>query len=103
MNKVERICGRLFELGFIKLEFVDKIEDEAFSDISFSNESFDIEFFLKKRLVKIVALGEVQKAGNRGSEFQELYSFKEIGIDDFYRLLILKKYSINILLNSGSN
>jgi hypothetical protein len=36
-------------------------------------------------------------------EFQEVLPFKEIHINDFHKLLVEKNYSIEIILNSGSN
>lgn len=80
-------------------ESLDKFSEMVFNkyvpEISFSRKDFELQFFLKKDLIKITTLV--------GSFIKERISFKNINTDDFFKLLVEKDYSIELILSSGSN
>jgi hypothetical protein len=72
-------------------------------DISFVSDGFEIEIYKDKENIKIITEGESKQIGESGITIQEVLPFKEIHINDFYKLLIEKKYSIEMILSGGSN
>lgn len=72
-------------------------------EISFINENYELEFFLQKNSVKITTTLQEKKLNEYGTTIREIVPFQLINIDDFYHLLIEKKYDLNMILSSGNN
>lgn len=72
-------------------------------EISFINENYELEFFLQKNSVKITTTLQEKKLNEYGMTIREIVPFQLINIDDFYHLLIEKKYDLNMILLSGNN
>lgn len=72
-------------------------------EISFINENYELEFFLQKNSVKITTTLQEKKLNEYGMTIREIVPFQLINIDDFYHLLIEKKYDLNMILSSGNN
>lgn len=72
-------------------------------EISFINENYELEFFLQKNSVKITTTLQEKKLNEYGMTIREIVPFQLINIDDFYHLLIEKKYDLNMILSGGNN
>jgi hypothetical protein len=72
-------------------------------EISFINENYELEFFLQKNSVKITTTLQEKKLNEYGTTIREIVPFQLINIDDFYHLLIEKKYDLNMILSGGNN
>ncbi len=84
-------------------EYSKMLLNDFIPDISFDSDGFDIEIYKYKELIKITTKGKSKPIGSCGMKIQEVLPFKEIHINDFYKLLVEKNYGIEIILNSGSN
>jgi hypothetical protein len=85
-------------------EFSHMILNDFVPEVSFIEKDFELEFYLKKNLIKITtAVKDKEKTKECGFTVSEVLPFKEITIDNFFKLFIEKEYNIELILNSGSN
>lgn len=101
--KLGEIVGDTTVAKSMSDEYSKMLLNDFIPDISFDSDGFDIEIYKYKELIKITTKGKSKSIGSCGMEIQEVLPFKEIHINDFYKLLVEKNYGIEIILNSGSN
>lgn len=101
--KLGEIVGDTTVAKSMSDEYNKMLLNDWIPDVSFDSDGFDIEIYKDKELVKITTTGKSKPIGSCGMKIQEVLPFKEIHINDFYKLLIEKKYGIEMILNSGSN
>lgn len=101
--KLGEIVGNTSVAKSMSDEYNKMLLNDFIPDISFVSAGFDIEIYKDKELVKITTVGKPKQIGSCGMEIQEVLPFKEIHINDFYKLVIEKNYGVEMILNSGSN
>ncbi len=86
-------------------KYLKKIYDECVSDISFISDNFNVEFYFDKAVIKVHAMGKGHeiKLQSETLTAYEVIPFKEISIDDFYRLFVERGFDINLIFNNGDN
>ena len=101
--KLGEIVGDTSVAKSMSDEYTKMLLNDFIPDISFVSAGFDIEIYKDKELVKITTTGKSKQIGSCGMEIQEVLPFKEIHINDFYKLVIEKNYGVEMIFNSGSN
>mgnify|MGYP001568132135 CR=1 FL=1 len=107
-NEIDFICqitnifGDSIKAKELSDEYSKTLLNDLIPDISFNNNHFELELYIKKDLIKVIIYRD-NKINKFGLESEEMLPFKSISIDGFYVLFVDKNYDIQTILNSGSN
>lgn len=109
INEIDFICelthisGNSKEAKEFNDEYKKMLLNDYIPEITFMRKDFELEFYLKKNAIKVTTKNQENTISACGIEAVEIVPFKNIDIDEFYKMLVEKSYNLNILLINGSN